>query len=161
MRFYSNIGQHIEQVLNGLESDLGESCTFTDINQIDLTTGDIAFSYVVGDVDPIGYNDIGQESVEVEVELRLHVPTTQSDKPQIFAASLAGRMVGLLNKRFYGFSGQKQPVDVEQNVALPNTRLNNKVSYVARSIVFRQVVYVGNPTVDLYDVTFTGLEYVC
>lgn len=166
MRFYSNVAQHIQQVITGLGVDVG--ITPIDRADINLDTGMTQISYTIGDIDPIGYNHLGQESNQIEIEFQVFVPTSKETyneelTPQLYAAALSAKVAGLLKSNHYGFDDQRETPEIEQNAALDAGGSNShekRLSWVVRSVVMSQVVFTGRSIMDLYELGDIQLKEV-
>lgn len=157
MRFYNTVSQHIEMLIDGLSSDLGVE--LVDFNQIDVSKGYSQFAYVIGDCIPCGFNETGQQKLQVEFEIRLMIPTSTDNglTPQLYALDVSNKIAGLVMMKGYGFDGQSEQPELEINAAMPNSNHEKKHSYIVRSLVFTQFVYTGQSQVGC-DVIWTGHE---
>lgn len=159
MDFYSNVATHIELVVKALGQDIG--ITIVDRMDLNLKGGKTQIAFTVGDIDPLGYNELGQEKQEIELELQFFVPASKEPKgnlsTQTYTAALAAKAISFLKGKHYGYAQQKETVQVEQNAAQPvsgSKAYEKGISFCTRSVVFRQVVYTGQPAIDEYSLEF-------
>ena len=160
MRFYKNVAEHIQIVTDAISNDIG--IQIIDKTEIDLNQGGIKIGFVVGDLDHIGYTELGQERTLIELELQLYVPMSKKGhaglSSQLYTAAIASKITGLLSSKVYGLPDQKERAEIEQSVAIANANEKGK-SFCVRSIVFNQVAYIGVPMIDEYSLDF-GLHEV-
>ena len=154
--FYKTPSEHVERLSEGLAQTLG--IAVSDYLDLNLDAGRTQLGYVIGDADPKGINHLGQETIELEIELRLHVAVTKeanSRNTQRYALDLSSKIVSSLKHCCYGLDNQRENPVIESNDALAMS-YHKQHQYCVRSIVFRQVVYAGAIAQDLYDVYFEG-----
>lgn len=152
--FYSTPSEHVEMLSEGLAKTLG--IDVSDYLELDLDTGKTQLGYVIGDADPKGITHLGQESYELEIELRLHVPVTKEankSNTQRYALDLSSKIVSSLKHCCYGLDNQREVPVIEANDALAMS-YHKRHQYCVRSVVFRQTVYAGVIAQALYDVHF-------
>ena len=129
-----------------------------DNNEIDLDDGKCQISFIVGDIDPSGINSIGQSAYNFEMEIIIYVPASIEDS-QLFAAGLSNKVCQLLESKYYGLNDQRQkPIIITNTLLKMKGNRDKKVSFVPRSVVFEQVVYLGKPLADNYSIEFGGVH---
>ena len=159
MQYYKNINVHIELLMQQLANAVGLK-TIQDVTQINLDKGKQVFAYVIGDVDPNGINELGQQSQIIELEIRVIIPQSKPDA-QLYALGVSTKIVDSLLNDYHGLDDQRLKPVIESNAAIPlsnNDNYDKTQSYVVRSIIFTQVVYLGDPNIATYAIEFTGVE---
>lgn len=151
MKFYTDITQHIKMINDGLFADL--NLNFVDRTELNLDTGLSGFTYVIGNVIPTNtLNADGQQGYTVSVELQLFFPTSlktiTNEDAQFYAVGVSTKVMELLRRKNYGIAGQKEKPEIEGNYAAPLATSKSK-SFLVRSVLFNQIVYVGDNTLDL------------
>lgn len=161
MQFYNTPADHIKMIVDGLGRDLG-GVEFEDYTEAYQRDGYSSFTYVIGDVEPLGVNSIGQQAHNIELELRVIVPVSKSEygghSPQMYCLGVATKITAYLRTKFYGLADQRELPDIEVNRAIPINDKKNKV-FCGRSIVFTQVIYLGKDTETESGVNFEMVEY--
>lgn len=161
MQYYNNINDHIQLVLSGLSRDL--NIDIIDRTEINIDTGNSAYCYTIGDIEPMGINTNGQQINEIEIEIQLYIPTsknTNNTPAQLYAVGVSSKICELLISKYYGLSDQRLKPEIQSNAALEikgASSAKKSVMFVGRSVIFKQIVYVGPSNIGLYDLQITGV----
>lgn len=161
MQYYNNINDHIKLVLSGLSRDL--NINIIDRTEINIDTGNSAYCYTIGDIDPMGINTDGQQINEIEIEIQLYIPTsknTNNTPAQLYASGVTSKICELLISQYYGLADQRLKPEIQSNTALEikgASSAKKTIMFVGRSVIFKQVVYIGSPNIGLYDLHITGV----
>lgn len=162
MKFYTDVTEHIKMINDGLFADL--RVKFIDRTELNLDTGFSGFTYAIGNVIPLDeFNANGQRGYKMDIELQMFFPTSKDTKTgidaQLYAVGVSTKIMELLRRKNYGISGQKEKPEIEGNYSSPLTNIKGK-SFLVRSVLFNQIVYVGDNQNDLRPLDWELVSHV-